>query len=197
MATRRFAVARDALQGAARRRQHALGLFRRAAANDPPIDRVIADGLEIAAHSLQSGALYALRADLDSPFEVRADCLWPASTALSRVLRGAPEALGAHCQRVGLPVVVEDLPRFPAFADDPLLRDSGIRGLVVAPVRAQAGPGGVVLVGCIHRRLYGPEEAEFVQGVADVIASALYRRDWRDSAQGTVRVGSARRMTPG
>lgn len=187
MTTSRFAVARDVLQGSAHRRRHALGLFRRAAANDPPIDRIVADGLDIAAHSLQSGALYAFRADLDAPFQVGADCMWPVSMALPRVLRGAPSALGAHCLRVSRPVVVEDLPRFSAFADDPLLRDAGIRGLVVAPVRAQSGPGGIILVGCLQRRLYGPEEAEFVQGVADVLASALYRRDWRDSAQGTVR----------
>jgi GAF domain-containing protein len=171
---------RDILHDAARRRRHALNLFRRAAAVDPPIDRTIADGLELLRRFIQvDRCAYAVRETEGDSFRLIAGIGWEAGVIGRETLSGRQESLGGHTLLVGRPVIVEDIRLFPAFGIEPLLASSGMRSALTAPVRGQRGVAGLLGAFSLRRALFSLDEAEFLFGLADVVAAALYRQEWK------------------
>lgn len=173
-------AARQQFRDTMRRQQHDLSMFRRLAACDPPIDRVVADALELARQTLQADrCAYAVRGVDGQGFRLTAGIGWEAGVIGRDSLSGLPGSLGAHTILVGRTVIVEDLRLVPAFRVEPLMVTSGTRSTVTAPVRGQRGTSGLLGAFSSGRRLYSLEEAEFLLGLADVIAAALYREDWK------------------
>jgi signal transduction protein with GAF and PtsI domain len=173
-------AARQHFRDTMRRRQYDLSKFRRMAASDPPMDRVVADALELARQTLQTDrCAYAVRGVDGQGFRLTAGIGWDPGIIGRDSLSGLPGSLGAHTTLVGRSVIVEDLRLVPAFSVEPLMVTSGTRSTLTVPVRGQRGTSGLLGAFSSRRRLYSLEEAEFLLGVADVIAAALYREDWK------------------
>jgi GAF domain-containing protein len=77
----------------------------------------------------------------------------------------------------GAMVVAEDAAEDPRFADDPLLRERGVRFYAGAPLRA---PGGLTLGAlCVtdtEPRTFAAPERERLQALADEVAAEIGRR---------------------
>lgn len=171
---------RQILQDAARHRRHALGLFRRTAATDPPPERTIADGLELMLRFIRvDRCAYAVRETIGGPFRLAAGIGWHDGVIGRATLTGGDESLGGRTLLLGRPLIVEDISLFPAFGSEPLLRSSGIRSALTAPVRGQRGTAGLMAAFGGKKGLFSLDESEFLVGLADVIAAALYRVEWR------------------
>jgi GAF domain-containing protein len=168
------------LRDTMRRRHQALSLFRRSAASDPPSDRIIGEALGLARTFLRADRYaHASRASGEAPFALTAGRGWDGGIVGRECLRGDPGSLGAYAHELGRPLVVEDLRFAPQFHPEPVLVGAGTRGLLLAPIRGQRGASGLLGVFSSTRRLFSPDEAEFLCGLADVISAALYREDWR------------------
>jgi GAF domain-containing protein len=155
-------------------------MFRRSAATDPPIDRVIADALELAQRTLEADRCgYAVRGAEGQGFRLIAGIGWEPGVVGRDSLSGLPESLGGHTLLVGRSVIVEDVRLIPAFRVEPLLASSGTRSTLTAPVRGQRGTSGLLGAFSLRKRLFSLEDAEFLLGLAEVIAAALYREDWK------------------
>lgn len=171
-------AARDTLRAILRRRQHALRMFRRSAANDPPIERVVAGALDLTQRYLNPDrCVYAVRGAEGEGFRLAAGMAWEAGVIGRDHLSGAPDALAGYTLILGQPVVVEDLGSFPQLNTDPVLLACGTKSALTAPVRGQRGASGLLGAFSSRRRLFSPDEAEFLRGLADVIAAALYRKE--------------------
>jgi hypothetical protein len=91
-----------------------------------------------------------------------------------------PRSLGGQTVLIGRPLIVENIHLFQEFSTEPALVASGTRSTFTAPVRAQGGAAALLGVFDSRRRLFTPEEAEFLWGLAGEIAAALYREAWRN-----------------
>lgn len=173
-------AARQHFRDTTRRRQYDLSKFRRMAASDPPMDRVFTDALELARQTLQADrCAYAVRGVDGQGFRLTAGIGWDPGVIGRDSLSGLAGSLAAHTILVERSVIVEDLRLVPSFRVEPLMVTSGTRSTLTAPVRGQRGTSGLLGAFSSRRRLYSLEEAEFLLGLADVIAAALYREDWK------------------
>jgi len=71
------------------------------------------------------------------------------------------------------PVVIDDLDHFEVV--NPILRDKGLRSMLGAPLIAEDRLLGVIHVGTLQSRKFGPQDVEFLQIVADRVARAIDR----------------------
>lgn len=100
----------------------------------------------------------------------------------------APLAFRALAARE--PLAVDDLEREPELASS-ALRRAGVTSSLVAPIAA-AGPGGrsfgVLSAHSRTRRLFGADEASFLQAAANVIGTAVVRLRSEERARRTLQV---------
>jgi GAF domain-containing protein len=161
----------------ARQRLQALSRFRRSAAGDPPISHIVSEALDLAWGFLSPDrCVYGTRRSDEEPFRLTAGAGWDVD---GESLSGDADSLGAYILDLGRPLVVEDLRLVPQFRSEPVLVAGGTTSVLLAPVRGQNGGSGLLGVFSSSRRLFTPDDAEFLHGLADVIAAALYRADWR------------------
>ena len=81
----------------------------------------------------------------------------------------------------GEPVVVEDLRAETRFTVPPLLRDHGVRSGLCVIIRAGDRPFGTLGVLDRRPRTFSPDDVNFLQAVANVLAAAIQRmRDEQD-----------------
>ena len=104
---------------------------------------------------------------------------WDAGMIGTACLGGDSGSLGGHALELGRPLVVEDLRYFPRFRAEPVLVDTGTKGDNAhrgqRPGRRLRPARGVQR----QPAVFSPDEAEFLTGLADGIAAAQYREDWR------------------
>ena len=100
---------------------------------------------------------------------------WPAGVVGSARLSGAADALGGYTLLLNGPVVVEDLRVFRQFATDSMLTEHKVLGALTLPVRGRHGALGMLGAFSTTRRLFAPDEVQFLLGVANAVAAAAYR----------------------
>jgi len=161
-------------------RQHALTTLRRSAAGDPPVERIVADALDIIQSLLDAdhSAYGSLRAGEDSLL-LTVGRGWEDGVIGRARLATDPTSLAGHTLGLGRPLIIEDLRFAPQFRPEPVLIAAGTRGLLLTTVRGQRGTSGLLGAFTSRRRLYSPEDGDFLRALSDVIAAALYREDWR------------------
>ncbi|HEV7590759.1 MAG TPA: HAMP domain-containing sensor histidine kinase [Longimicrobium sp.] len=98
----------------------------------------------------------------------------PDAVGRARVSAG-PASQWGYTLLAGEPVVVADLAAETRFAAHPLLRARGVRSGVTVIVRGHAGPFGVLGAHARAARAFTPDEADFLQSVANLLAAALQR----------------------
>ncbi|HEX2039797.1 MAG TPA: EAL domain-containing protein [Acidimicrobiales bacterium] len=76
----------------------------------------------------------------------------------------------------GEAVLLEDLPRDLRFAGSTLLLEHGVRSGVTVSLQGVHRPFGVIGVYSREERQFGPDDVHFLQAVANVLATAIERR---------------------
>ncbi|MEO8140617.1 MAG: GAF domain-containing protein [Gemmatimonadota bacterium] len=141
---------------------------------------LVADALDLAQHFVGPDRIaYAVSTAVGDGFELQAGLGWELGIVGYAGLSGGPTALSAYTLQLGRTVVVEDLRLAPVLGEDALLVSTGTISALTAPVRGQSGSSGLLGAFSSSRRLFGPDDAEFLQGIADVISAALYRQEWQ------------------
>jgi len=159
-----------------RARRAAVTRFRRTALAAPDLEAVLTDALQIATKVLEVEMANVLEHD-DSrdSLIVRSAKGWPTDVT-GRVIEHAQESSHAgYALRTGHAVVVEDLRRIDTFRGTQLMRDHNVISGATVLIHGQSSPWGVLSVHSTTRRILTPDELDFLQAVADVIAAAAYR----------------------
>ena len=150
--------------------------FRRRALDAPDLEAVLTEAVEIATKILNVELAKVLKHDASHDnFIVCAARGWPTDVT-GRVIEHAQESSQAgYALRTGHSIVVEDLRRVDAFRGAPLLRENDVVSGATVIIHGQLRPWGVLSVHSTKRRMLTPDELDFLQAVADVIAAAVCR----------------------
>lgn len=159
-----------------RERRGAVVRFRRRALDAPDLRFVLSDALEIATKILDVELAKVLEHDASHDnLMVRASLGWPTDLA-GHVIEHAQESSQAgYALRTGHAIVVEDLRRVDGFRGTELLREHDVVSGATVIIHGQGTPWGALSVHSTRRRMLSPDELDFLQAVADVIAAAVYR----------------------
>ncbi len=131
--------------------------------------RQVAAALDVELTAVAELAPAGVEIVLRAGFGGRADLL---GTRIDRV--GSDSLLG-YATRVGEPVIVEDMAGDRRFTAGALaLDDRAVSGLMVM-IESPGEPFGVLSVQSTRRRVFTASEVSFVQGVANILASAVER----------------------
>lgn len=159
-----------------RARRAAVVRFRRGALDAPNLDVVLADAVEIARTILDVELAKVLEHDAShDTLVVRAATGWPTDVT-GRVIDHTQESSQAgYALRTGHAIVVEDLRRVDGFRGAQLLHENDVVSGATVIIHGQISPWGVLSVHSKKRRMLSPDELDFLQALADVVAAAIYR----------------------
>lgn len=157
-------------------RRAAVVRFRRRALDAPDLESVLIEAVEIATKILNVELAKVLKHDASHDnLIVRAAMGWPTDVT-GHVIEHAQESSQAgYALRSGHAIVVEDLRRVDAFRGAQLLRENDVISGATVIIHGQLSPWGVLSVHSTKRRMLTPDELDFLQAVADVIAAAVCR----------------------
>jgi diguanylate cyclase (GGDEF)-like protein/PAS domain S-box-containing protein len=74
------------------------------------------------------------------------------------------------------PLIIEDLPKDERFPESPLLK-LGVRSGIQVPIFGTAGTYGILSAHARAELSYGPDDASFLQSVANILAVAIERKN--------------------
>ena len=162
--------------GMRRARRAAVVRFRRRALDAPDLESVLMGAVEIATEILEVELAKVLKHDAShDTLVVRAATGWPTDVT-GRVIEHAQESSQAgYALRTGHAIVVEDLRRVDDFRGTQLLHENDVVSGATVIIHGQVRPWGVLSVHSTKRRMLSPDELDFLQAIADVIAAAVYR----------------------
>jgi PAS domain S-box-containing protein len=110
----------------------------------------------------------------DGSFLIRAGRGWREGAVGRDIVPGTGQS--GYTLATGAPVVVEDWAAERRFAYSQLLRDVGVRSGAAVPVGGEDQPFGVLGAQSVHLHHFTPDDVNFLQSVANVLAAAIERR---------------------
>ena len=110
---------------------------------------------------------------------LRAGVGWEAGLVGSANVPATDASQAGYTLRAGEPVLVEDLPTETRFTGLALLTDHGVRSGVSCVIRYGESEYGVIGVHDRRPAVFTPEDVNFLQAVASVIGSAIWRHQTR------------------
>jgi PAS domain S-box-containing protein len=105
----------------------------------------------------------------------RAGFGWREGVVGARIDPVERDALVGYTLRVGEPVIVDDMATDGRFRLSAIARDHGVVSALSVMIESPDEPFGVLGALCTRRRTFSPSEVNFVQSVANVLASAAER----------------------
>jgi PAS domain S-box-containing protein len=94
---------------------------------------------------------------------------------LGGVLPAGPDDLPGYALNADWPVVIDDFATETRFEASPVQRDLGIVSALAAPIGARGRHFGVIAAHSQAARHFGPDDAHFVQAIANVLGAAAER----------------------
>jgi len=183
----RVGVVRDITDRRARERNlrdrmrqlEAIADLGRSALGDPDLDALMAEATETVAAVFDAD--YCKVLDLDpgaAELLLRQGVGWDEGVVGSATVSAvADDSQAAHTLRSAGSVVVEDLEAERRFDGPDLLTDHDVRSGISVPIGSREDPWGILGVHDTDRREFSERDADFVQSVANVLATAIDRRD--------------------
>jgi PAS domain S-box-containing protein len=99
---------------------------------------------------------------------------WPPATRPERV--PAKDTPAGYAMELGGPVIVEEFAEERRFKRPAAFGQVGVRSGVCVPIEGEAAPFGVLAAHSTMRRSYSSDEVNFLQAVANVLATAIGRK---------------------
>ena len=151
----------------------------RRALEDRNIDALLAEAAELVAETLDSDLCKVL--DLDESGDellLRSGVGWDDGlVGTARVSADGDDSQAAHTLRADGPVVVTDLATERRFGGPSLLTDHGVRSGVSTVIGPRDDPWGILGTHNRSSTEFSTHDVNFVQSVANILASAIARHD--------------------
>jgi two-component system CheB/CheR fusion protein len=105
---------------------------------------------------------------------------WSEAILQSATVASGLDSHAGYTLATGEPVVVEDLATEKRFSGSPLLLDHGVVSGVTCVIHGGDAAYGVIGVHTRARRVFGEDDANFLQSVANLLAAAITRKQTRE-----------------
>ncbi len=159
------------------RQQAAVAAFGRRALATPDLDAILDEAAQLVAATLDVGYSKVLELPPDGDaLLLQAGAGWREGYVGRATVSAGPETQGGYSLTRREPVIVEDFAADPRFIRPPLLRDHGIVSSMSVLIPGTERPFGVLQADSATPRRFTPDDSNFLQAVANVIAAALERR---------------------
>ncbi|WP_423999209.1 PAS domain S-box protein [Haloarcula salina] len=146
----------------------------------PDLDALFAAATRLVADTL--GIEYCKVLDLDADREellLREGVGWQEGLVGEATVSAVEaDSQAAYTLSVEGPVVVEDLTTESRFSGPDLLRDHDVRSGISTIIGPRSEPWGILGTHSTESRTFSEEDARFVQSVANILATAINRRDY-------------------
>lgn len=116
-----------------------------------------------------------------STFRLCAGLGWTGKTHEYATVDGGPTSQAGYTLASGMPVVVEDYRQETRFKLPPIVDNESVTSGMSVVIPGRDGPFGVLAVATFAARAFKEEDVIFLQGVANVLATAVERRRHEDS----------------
>ncbi len=156
-------------------RQAALAELGRRALEDVSLEEITEAAVTIVSETL--GLEYAEVLELlpsGDELRLHAGAGWTRETAPERV--PAKGTQSGYAMELGGPVVVEDFAEELRFKRSSALEQLSVRSGVCVPIEGESAPFGVLAAHSTMRRSFSADEVNFLQAVANVLATAIGRK---------------------
>jgi two-component sensor histidine kinase len=156
-----------------RRQQAAIAEFGGHALRTDDLDALLNEAAVLVARGLGVESAKVLTPEPDGGFLVRAGCGWaPGVVGRARLEADSPAGFAL---KTGEPVVSSDISRERRFKISELLIRHGIRSMVNVIIRGSGGAFGVLEVDHRATRSFSPDDINFLQGYANILAAVVDR----------------------
>jgi PAS domain S-box-containing protein len=157
--------------------QNSVALLAQLALDPVDLDRLLAKATDLVARTLGQpiSSIYELTGD-GREFVLRASTGRPREDIGTLRLSVDENRLIAHALRIRGPVVSSDLATEKRFSLHPSVRDRNYRSAMATPIGGGPQPFGAITCGSYRPHAFAADEVNFVQAVANVLASAIQLR---------------------
>jgi signal transduction histidine kinase len=147
------------------------------ALSTPDLDEFLHDASVLIAEQLDVEFVKVLeRLPGGDDFLLRAGLGWHPGAVGEAIVPGGRESQAGFVIASGGPVIVQDIASETRFRNAQLLLDHGVTSGIGVPIRGPRKPYGVVGAHSARRRPFGPDDATFLQAVANVLGAAIQLR---------------------
>jgi len=157
-------------------RQRLIAEFGQQAFASTDVDDVLKRAVELVSVSLAADYCTVLELDRDGKqLLMNAASGWPEEVRARRVVPIRPGGRLEYVLSHREPLIIEDLPNDQRFPESPLLK-LGVRSGIQVPIFGTAGTFGILSAHARAERRFGPDDASFLQSVANILAVAIERK---------------------
>src|SRR6266446_6509840 len=157
-------------------RQRLIAEFGQQAFASSDVEDVLARAVELVTVALKADFCTVLELDESGKqLLIKTASGWPSETMAHRTVAIRPGGRLESVLSRREPVITEDLAKDERFPDSPLVR-LGVRSGVQVPIFGTAGTFGILSAHARAERHFGPDDASFLQSVANILAVAIERR---------------------
>ncbi len=149
-----------------------------------PLAQLMRDAVQAIERVLGAGAAAVLELlpDQDTFVVLASTGLPPGSDGRMKVPTGTASQSG-YTLISDAPVIVEDWSREERFTKPAVLDEVGAEGGVTVLIKASGRPFGVLGFQAFEPRQFGPDDINFMQAIANVLANAIERRNEQEEAR--------------
>jgi signal transduction histidine kinase len=163
------------------RQQAAVAELGRRALELPEVEEVMGDAVSAVAGTL--GVEYAQVLELlpdGDALLLRAGVGWRQGLVGTATVGARIDSQAGYTLLTSGPVIVEDLQTESRFSGSPLLREHGVASGMSVTIGGRDGPYGVLGAHTKGRRRFTGDDANFLQAIANVIATAIRRKGYEE-----------------
>ncbi|MFC4407898.1 PAS domain S-box protein [Haloarchaeobius iranensis] len=160
----------------------ALSTLGQVALSDTDPESIMAEAVELVSEAL--GTEYCKVLDLtDDGDELRLTegVGWHEGIVGNATVSAADDSQAAHTLASSTPVVVEDLATESRFSGPSLLTDHDVRSGISSIIGPPTDPWGILGAHDTDRREFSQQDVDFVQSVANILASTIHRHEYEQT----------------
>ena len=138
--------------------------------------KLLQTAADVVAHELKVEFASVLEALPDRNLALRAGWGWPATRTAGEVVRGGRESQAGYTLLSEAPVVLENFESDERFQNSPILVKLGVASGISVVIPGEDRAFGVLAAYATRRRAFTPEDTQFMQAVANIVANAVRRQ---------------------
>jgi PAS domain S-box-containing protein len=165
------------------RQQEAVAQLGQRALSGLALGRLMDDAMELVQSVLRVDCCSLLSLTRDGKdLIVRSQVGWPPNSAGNRIPVGRGSQAG-YTLLAGEPIIVNDIAAETRFATSQAVHDAGLKSGISLAVKGIEGPLGVLAAFTKASRTFAPDDAHFLQTVANVLTAAIQREKAEESVR--------------
>ena len=162
-------------------RQRLIAEFGQQAFASTDVDDVLKRAVELVSVSLATDHCSVLELDHEGKQLLpKASSGWPEEEQSRQPVSIRPGGRLEYVLSRREPLIIDDLSKDTRFPESPPLRKLGVRSGIQVPIFGTAGTFGILSAHARAVRHFGPDDASFLQSVANILAVAIERKNAQD-----------------